>query len=78
MAADKSTFKNAIKAAYEAAQGIEDPVEAADTLADQIANAIEAFIKSGDVGFTTGNVSGTCPSGGGALTAGAATGGKWE
>lgn len=83
MALDKSALVSSLKSAFlqnlqqtdadsEARQKAE---QSAEVMANNMASAIETFIKSGTVAFTTGSVQGTCPSGGGPLTAGAATGG---
>lgn len=53
-----------------------DPEEAIKANAEGLAKLFEDFVKSGDVSFKTGTVNGTCPSGGGPLTAGQATKGE--
>lgn len=50
MALNKSGLKSAIKAALLAQRNITtDPNAAADRLADDLANAIDAFVKTGEV-----------------------------
>ena len=49
-----------------------------DDIANGIADAVEAFVKSGRVSFQPSEVVGTCPAGGGPLTLGAGSNGKLE
>lgn len=75
MALDKAALKSAIKSGFEAAQTQQDKDAAANSIADAIANAIDAFVKSGAVNFTAGAVTGTCGGPGAPLTVGAASNG---
>jgi hypothetical protein len=68
MALVKATLASAIKAAFAAQSGKKDNPDAAlSDLADKLATAIDAFVKSGDV---TTTVTGTCatPAGAGTIT----------
>jgi hypothetical protein len=73
-----TTIQNALKANVDqsnADAGAKAAAEsAANTLGSAIAIAIEAFVKSGEVTFASGNVTGATPANG-SLTGGAATGG---
>lgn len=61
MALVKDTLKAAIYAAFaEARTKTDDPEAAMNRLADQIATAIDTFVKSGTVSTV---VTGTCPAG---------------
>lgn len=65
MALDKTTLKNGIKALHDelfANAGGLTPAQAADRYADEMANLIDAFVKSGDGVYQAGR-----------LTAGATT-----
>lgn len=79
-AALKSALEKALQANIPQAEGTETAKAMATQMADAMATAIEAFVKSGKVKFTTGKVTGTAPPGtsGGPITAGAATGGEIE
>jgi hypothetical protein len=69
-------LKTALINAFTAQQSQQNGATAVENLASDISNAVEAFVKSGEVAFTAGEVTGTCPSGGGPLATGAASGGK--
>jgi hypothetical protein len=71
MALDKTSLYNAILAIWQSNDGSKTVVEKAQAMAD----AIDTYVKTGTVSVATGNVSGTCPAGGGPLTNGAATNG---
>lgn len=83
MALDKSTLTTAIQNALKAnvnqagadAAAKAAAEAAANTLGTAIADAMDAFVKSGVVTFSVGNVVGTCAAPGSPLTAGAASGG---
>lgn len=83
MPLNKSALTNSLKSAF--FENLQQPdadsdtrqkaEQAAEKMANNFANAFEAFIKSGTVAFATGTVQGTAPSGGGPITAGSASGG---
>ena len=82
MALDKSTLTSTIQNALLAnlnqgdadAAALSAAQSAANTLGTTIANAIDAFVKSGTVAFSSGSVTGGTPANG-TLTGGSATGG---
>jgi len=78
MALATQALKDAIKDAFqsEAVRNQPNADLATTELAGLLADAIETFVKSGTVDFTSGEVTGTCPSGGGPLTLGTASGGE--
>jgi hypothetical protein len=81
MALETSALKRAIKSAFQDETVRASDAEAsADKLAELLAKAMEDFVKSGEVSFTSGQITGTTPdvqtSTPVPLTAGAGTGGK--
>ncbi len=66
MSLSKPTLKGAIKTALLAQRNnTTDPAQAADDLADAIANSVDAYLKSLTITYTSGLVA---PSGGGPVT----------
>lgn len=76
MALDKTTLTSAIQDAMKANVNQAGAEAAANTLGTAIANAIDAFVKSGAVSFAEGTVTGTCAGPGSPLTLGAASNGS--
>ena len=82
MALNTLLLKNSIVTAFSqyatqiAPPGTEIDLTKLNKIAEDIANAMEVYVKSGTVSFSIGTVNGACPPGGGALTAGQATGGQ--
>ena len=76
MALNYLKLKADMKAAHQAAQTMQNKDDASDYLAEQIAIAISEFVKSGEVVFSPGEITGVAPGGGGPITAGAGTGGE--
>lgn len=75
---DRALAKGIIKSALDAAsQKVSDPTQSRDDIADAIAAAIDAYVKTAittaTVAFAPGTVVGIAPPSGGAITAGAAT-----
>ena len=76
MSLKTSDLQAAIERALWKQRTEKDAETAVQTIAQELATAIEVFIKSGEVEFVSGKVEGVAPSGGGPITAGLATGGK--
>ena len=79
LAAAEAAYAAALKAADLAAKAETNPAnfDAAMTAkANAYAAATLTFVKAGDVVFTSGEITGACPAGGGPLGAGAGTGGE--
>ena len=77
---DKTTLKSSIKAALDTASTkVDNPSQSRDDIAGAIADAVDSYIKTiistATVAHAVGTVVGVAPSGGGAITAGAATDG---
>jgi hypothetical protein len=75
---DKTTLKDSIKAALTtASEQTSDPAQSRDDIAGAIADAVDTYVKqvisTATVEHAVGTVVGVAPSGGGAITAGAAT-----
>ena len=47
----------------------------ADQAASAVADAIDTYVKTGTIAFSSGNINGSCPPSGGPLTGGTGTGG---
>jgi predicted alternative tryptophan synthase beta-subunit len=73
-----TTIQNALKANVNQSNADADAKAAAEAAANNlgttIANAIETFVKSGEVSFSAGSVTGSTPANG-TLTGGTASGG---
>ena len=77
---DTTTLKESIKLALTTASAkTSDPAQSRDDIAGAIADAVEVYVKqvisTATVEHAVGTVVGVAPSGGGAITAGAATNG---
>ena len=77
MSLKKTELQAAIKSLFKGQQtdsAAKDPEQALTDIASGLADAIEAFVKSGEVTFGTGSVTGSTPANG-MLADGAASGG---
>lgn len=72
MSLDKSTLISSLTAIFSDVAAGTTPTQKANSIAD----AIDTYVKSGTISFTSGQVTGTCPPSGGPLTSGAGTGGQ--
>lgn len=76
MALETSRLVQGLKKLQDDLSKMTDSEKAKTAYAEGMAKLLEDFIKSAEVQFKSGTVTGTCPSGGGPLTAGQATKGE--